>query len=117
MNQEPSQPESSHSASVQRSGITREDVSAARGEPFPIVGIGASAGGLEAISNLFHELPPDTGMAFVIVQHLDPNYESQLAEIVSRSTRMPVTAIEDGVQIEPDHVYIIPPNADITLEN
>jgi two-component system CheB/CheR fusion protein len=64
--------------------------SSGNSEPFYIVGIGASAGGLEALRELLHALPPDTGMAFVIVQHLEPTYESQLAEILSRATPMPV---------------------------
>src|SRR5712692_7096451 len=82
---------------------------------FPIVGIGASAGGLEAFSQLLKELPADTGMAFVLVQHLDPKHESQLPEVLSRTTAMPVLAITDRLRVEPDHVYVIPPNADMTI--
>jgi two-component system CheB/CheR fusion protein len=101
----------------QRSMAMREDVSAARGVPYPVVGIGASAGGLEAISNLLRELPATTGMAFVIVQHLDPNYESELTDLLARTTGMPVVTIESGMTISPNSVYIIPPNTDVTLEN
>ncbi len=83
--------------------------------PFPIVGIGASAGGLEAFSQLLRELPTDTGMAFVIVQHLDPKHESQLAEVLSRTTAMPVMTVTDRLRVEPDHVCVIPSNADMTI--
>ena len=77
---------------------------------FHIVGIGASAGGLEAFLELLRVLSPRTGMAFVVVQHLEPHSESQLADILSRATEMPVIQAEEGQQVEPDHVYVIPPN-------
>ena len=77
---------------------------------FPIVGIGASAGGLEAYIQLLKALPADTGMAFVLVQHLAPTHESALVEILSRTTRMPVTEVRDEATVEPNHVYVIPPN-------
>ena len=82
---------------------------------FPIVGIGASAGGLEAFTQLLTALPVNTGMAFVLVQHLDPARESQLAEILSRTTIMPVKTIEDGMAVEPNTVYVIPPNTGLTI--
>src|SRR6266446_10911021 len=82
---------------------------------FPVVGIGASAGGLEAFSQLLRELPTDTGMAFALIQHLDPKHESQLAEVLSRTTAIPVITVTDGLRVEPDHVYVIPPNADMTI--
>ena len=82
---------------------------------FPIVGIGASAGGLEAFSQLLRELPTDTGMAFVLIQHLDPKHESQLSDVLSRTTAMPVITVTDRQRVEPDHVYVIPPNADMTI--
>ncbi len=78
--------------------------------PFPIVGVGASAGGLEAFTQLLRALPPDTGMAFVLVQHLSPTHESALAEILGRATRMPVMEVNDTPVVEPNHVYVIPPN-------
>jgi two-component system CheB/CheR fusion protein len=77
---------------------------------FPIVGVGASAGGLEAFTNLLEYLPPDTGMAFVLVQHLAPTKDSILAELLSKATSMPVREVQDGMKVEPDHVYVIPPN-------
>ncbi|HTK92021.1 MAG TPA: chemotaxis protein CheB [Verrucomicrobiae bacterium] len=82
---------------------------------FPIVGIGASAGGLEAFSQLLRALPTDTGMAFVLVQHLDPQHESQLSEILARTTAMPVVTITDGLEAEPNQVYVIPSNTDMTI--
>lgn len=82
---------------------------------FPVIGIGASAGGLEAISQLLTKLPFDTGMALVLVQHLDPTHESLTAEILSRTTRMPVEEIRDGTKVQPNHVYIIPPNHNLAI--
>src|SRR4029453_1072282 len=82
---------------------------------FPVVGIGASAGGLEAFSQLLRELPADTGMAFVLIQHLDPRHESQLAAVLSRTTVMRVVAVTDRLRLQPNHVYVIPPNADMTI--
>jgi two-component system CheB/CheR fusion protein len=83
---------------------------------FPIVGIGASAGGLEAFSNLLSHLPEKTGMAFVLVQHLDPTHGSVLPEILARTTRIPVTEVADGIQVIPDHIYVIPPNTNMMIE-
>ncbi|MGA7934954.1 MAG: chemotaxis protein CheB [Kovacikia sp.] len=82
---------------------------------FPVVGIGASAGGLEAFIQLLSHLPIDTGMAFVLVQHLDPNQKSLLSEILARITRMPVQEAQEGIAVEPNQVYVIPPNSVITL--
>src|SRR5437660_1471519 len=79
-----------------------------QGAAFPVVGIGASAGGLEAFTDLLRHLPEKTGMAFVLVQHLDPTHGSVLPEILSRATKIPVTEVKDGTKVEPDHVYDIP---------
>jgi len=84
--------------------------------PFPIVGIGASAGGLEAFTQLLHALPADTGMAFVFVQHLDPTHPSMLTEILSRATVMPVSEVTDQITAEPNHVYVIPPGVTMGME-
>jgi len=92
-------------------GENREDSTA----PFPIVGIGASAGGLEAFMELLESLPPDTGMAFVLVQHLDPHHESALASILSRVTSMRVTEAQDGIQVVPNQVHVIPPNVTLVI--
>ena len=84
---------------------------------FPIVGIGASAGGLEAFNELLHGLPSDTGMAFVLVQHMDPSHGSMLAEIMSRATAMPVSEVRGETPVLPNHVYVSPPGQDLTIEN
>lgn len=75
---------------------------------FPVVAIGASAGGLEAYKEFFHVLPSDTGMAFVVVQHLDPSHDSMLTEIIAKATVMSVEEVKSGVRIKPDCVYVIP---------
>ena len=82
---------------------------------FPIVGIAASAGGLEAFTELIRHLPTDTGMAFVLVQHLSPDHESLLSEILGRATEMPVRQVEDRMRVEPNEIYVIPPNTQMTL--
>ena len=86
-----------------------------KAKPLTIVGIGASAGGLEAFTQLLRNLPANTGMAFVLVQHLDPKHESMLTQILSQRTKMPVNEVKDGMAVEPDHVYVIPPNTDMTI--
>jgi two-component system, chemotaxis family, CheB/CheR fusion protein len=87
----------------------------ASGAPFPVVGVGASAGGLEAFTQLLKALPADTGMAFVLVQHLAPSHASALAEILSRATKMPVTEVRDEPIVEPNHVYVIPPDRSMII--
>ncbi len=82
---------------------------------FPVVGVGASAGGLEAFTQLLEELPSDTGMAFVLIQHLDPTHTSFLADALTKATKMRVTQARDGERVESNHVYVIPPNADIAI--
>ena len=79
--------------------------------PFPVVGIGASAGGFEAFGEMLNALPTDTGMAFVLIQHLDPTHESMLAPLLARKSALPVSQVTDGMAVEPNHVYVIPPNA------
>lgn len=81
----------------------------------PIVGIGASAGGLEAFERFFHLIPIDSGIAFILVSHLDPDHESMLADILGRATKMPVFEAEDQMVVMPDHVYIIPPNREMAI--
>ena len=82
---------------------------------FPIVGIGASAGGLEAFSELLQALPEDTGMAYVFVQHLDPRHVSLLTGLLQRHTGMPVLEASDNLKVEPNHVYVIPRNAHMNV--
>jgi two-component system, chemotaxis family, CheB/CheR fusion protein len=82
---------------------------------FPIVGIGASAGGLEAFRRLLGALPTDIGMAYVLVQHLDPHHESILDELLSEATQMQVAEVKGDVRVEPNRVYVIPPAQDMVL--
>ncbi len=84
-------------------------------QTFPVVAIGASAGGLEAFTNLLQHLPADTGMAFVVIQHLAPRHESVLTQLLSRETVMPVHQIEDGASLSPNQIYVIPPNVAMTV--
>src|SRR5215472_3250775 len=86
-------------------------------QEFPIVGVGASAGGLEAFSDLLRHLPEKTGMAFVLVQHLDPTHGSVLPEILARTTKIPVQEVTDGIRVKPDHIYVIPANTNMMIED
>src|SRR5271157_1270014 len=81
-----------------------------------VAGIGASAGGMEAFSALLEKLPADTGMTFVFLQHLDTHYPSLLAHLLSAKTAMSVTEVSDGVRVAPNHVYVVPPGADMLLK-
>ncbi|MFZ2492924.1 MAG: chemotaxis protein CheB [Thermoanaerobaculia bacterium] len=81
-----------------------------------VVGIGASAGGLEAFLDLLSALPSDTGLAFVLVQHLDPEHDSMLVSILAKATAMPVVEVTDAMPLERDHVYVIPPGAEMTIQ-
>ena len=83
----------------------------------PIVGIGASAGGLEALRQLFAELPADTGMAFVVIQHLDPERPSLLSSVLAGDVSMPVVQVTERMRAEPNRVYVIPPSADLDIEH
>ncbi|MEO7308747.1 MAG: chemotaxis protein CheB, partial [Ferruginibacter sp.] len=77
---------------------------------FPVVGIGASAGGLDAFKKLLKAIPEDSGMAYVLVQHLDPKHESLLPELLQKVTKLPVLEITDDIKVHPDHIYVIPSN-------
>ena len=83
--------------------------------PFPIVAIGASAGGLEAFTTLLNALPLNTGMAFVVIQHLSPTHESLLCDILMRSTALPVAQVADKMPVQQDHVYVIPPGKNLVF--
>ncbi len=87
------------------------------GGPGYVVAIGGSAGGLEAFERFFAGIPPNTGMAFVVIQHLDPTHKALMAELLQRSTTMPVKEIEDGMSVEPDHIYVIAPNTDLSISD
>ncbi|MEO6463583.1 MAG: chemotaxis protein CheB, partial [Candidatus Eisenbacteria bacterium] len=93
----------------------REDAGPKKPARFPIVGLGASAGGLEALEEFFRKVPADSGMAFVVVQHLDPNHASILTEILQRATPMAVVEAEDQMVVAPDRVHVIPPNRDLAI--
>src|SRR3954471_19269218 len=82
--------------------VDDQDMSPPRGEPFVVVGVGGSAGGLQAFTDLLKALPVDTGMAYVFVQHLDPYYESQLTEILSGATALPVHTVTDRMRVSPN---------------
>ncbi len=82
---------------------------------FPIVGVGASAGGLEAFEQLFTNMPPDIGMAFILVPHLDPSHASMMTELMRRVTKLEVKEAEEGAKVLPNHIYVIPPNKDMTI--
>src|SRR5215831_4775383 len=85
--------------------------------PVPVVGIGASAGGLEAFTSLLRALPSDTGMAFVLISHLMHEQKSILGELLSKATLMPVSQLERQTVIKPNHVYVIPPKKELSIEN
>lgn len=82
---------------------------------FPVVGVGASAGGLEALQEFFKFMPTDVGAAFVIVQHLSPDYKSLMDELLARHTKMTIRKVEDGMRIEKNHIYLIPPKMNMTI--
>lgn len=84
---------------------------------FPIVGIGASAGGLEALEQFFSNMPNDSGMAFIVIQHLDPNYVGMLPELLQRCTNMIVNQVKDHMEVKPNHVYVIPPKKTMSILN
>src|SRR5262245_16168178 len=89
----------------------------APGPGFPVVGVGASAGGLEAFSQLLRALPPNPGLAFVMVQHLAPHHESALPTLLSGQTSLQVIQAEEGMAVERDHVYVIPPNVQMAIQD
>ena len=82
-----------------------------------IVGVGASAGGLESLEQLFSALPPDTGMAFVVVQHLSPDFRSLMDELIARHSDMPVVVAEDGMPVMADHIYLMPPRKEMIIRD
>ena len=83
--------------------------------PFPIVGIGASAGGLEALEQFLRQVPQGSGMAFVIVQHLDPTHKGIMPELLQRTTAMEVFQVRDRMRVKQNCVYVIPPNKDMSI--
>src|ERR1700736_1544252 len=81
---------------------------------FPVIGVGASAGGLDAFKKLLKAIPEDSGMAYILVQHLDPRHDSILSDLLQKVTKIPVQEISDNIHVEPDHIYIIPSNKLLT---
>ena len=98
-----------------RSSAEEPAVAAAAPAPPMVVGIGASAGGLEAYKAFFDHMPADNDMAFVLVQHLAPDHASLLVDLIARHTQLPVVEATDGLQVEARHVYIIPPDVTLTI--
>ncbi len=107
--------ESFSDSQLDLSEVVYEDALEQSDRRFPIVGIGASAGGLEAFTQLLSHLPNDTGMAFVLIQHLSPHHKSLLTEILAKTTSMRVSEAQEGTIVEPNQVYVIPPNTKMTL--
>lgn len=87
-----------------------------RKAPCPIIGIGTSAGGIEALQKLLPAVLADSGLGYVVIMHLSPEHESALAEILSRSAKLNVATIKNGVAVEPNHVYVAPPNSTVTMD-
>lgn len=86
-------------------------------EPVSVVGIGASAGGIAPLQEFFEGMRPDSGLAFVVVMHLSPDFESQLASVIQQKTSMPVVQVTEAVRVQPNHVYVIPPNHQLTFQD
>src|SRR4051794_21645402 len=83
----------------------------------PIVALGASAGGLESFQKFFDRMPSDTGIFFVVIQHLDPRHETLMPELLAKHTRMPVVKMEDRLEVKPNTVYVTTPNAPLSMEH
>src|SRR5690242_1281919 len=86
-------------------------------ENFLVVGLGGSAGGVQALRDFFSQVPAQTGMAYVVILHLSPDHDSQLAEVLQSAALLPVTKVEQRVRVQPDHVYVIPPNKSLEIHD
>lgn len=95
---------------MKKSGSTSTET-----DSFAVVAVGASAGGLEAFSQLLSAIPNNTGMAFVFIQHLDPKHHSMLSELLAKTANMPVLEATNGIIVKPNHVYVIPPNVNMGI--
>ncbi|HEX8773672.1 MAG TPA: chemotaxis protein CheB [Pyrinomonadaceae bacterium] len=98
-------------------GDGAEQMDEKTGDDFLVVGLGASAGGIRAFKEFFAHVPPESGMAYVVILHLSPEHESHLAEVLQVATEMPVTQVSASVRIEPNHVYVIPPNKSLAMSD
>lgn len=108
-------PDHPATAGAPHAGTSREPKTGAHTPDFPVVGIGCSAGGLEALEAMLNDTPADSGMAFIVVQHLDPEHHSNLPELLQRHTRMAVVEAAEHMAIRPNCIYVIPPNKDLSL--
>jgi chemotaxis response regulator CheB len=84
---------------------------------FLVVGLGASAGGIQALSQFFEHVPADSGIAYVVILHLSPEHDSRLAQVLQTVCTLPVTQVLKEVHVEPDHVYVIPPDQHLTMRD
>lgn len=106
--------ESSEETEIKKRSLVVRPV---RTRAFPIVAIGGSAGAFKAFEKFFMHMPVDSGIAFVLIMHLDPNYAGNLSELIQAFTPMPVTEAEDGISVKPNHIYVIPPDKDLGIKN
>src|ERR1700709_748232 len=95
----------------------KETAELQKGRSFPIIGIGGSAGSFKALERFFLHMPVDSGVAIVIIMHLDPNHVIKVSELYQKYTSMPVIQAEDNMEVEKNHVYVIPPNKDMGIHN
>lgn len=102
-------------AGAEASAIVTDDKRQGKGKPFPIVGIGASAGGYEAFAELLRHLTGDTGMGFVLIMHLDPKHKSQVTELLSHTSKIPVLRACNDMEVKPDHLFVIPENSNMSI--
>jgi len=103
------------SGAAKRKEVPSKKIILKKPKPFPIVGFGASAGGLEAFINVLRHLDPNLGMAYVLIMHLSPNHKSALAEIIQSKTKMPVQTVKDGMEVMANNIYVIPSNTFMSL--
>jgi two-component system, chemotaxis family, CheB/CheR fusion protein len=94
-------------------GLSEEEFSS--GSELHVVGIGASAGGLEALESFFHHMPEDSGMAFVVIQHLSPDFKSQMDHLIARKTQIPVHQVVDGIEVQPNAIYLLPAKMEMVI--
>ena len=100
-------------SSEAQTGLTRR----APEDDFLIVGVGASAGGIQALKQFFSHVPPESNMAYVVILHMSPEYESKLAEILQSNSSIPVKQVQSQEKIRPNHVYVIPPNRSLEMKD
>src|SRR5215813_5668234 len=84
---------------------------------FLIAGLGASAGGIQAFQQFFQQVPAKSGIAYVVILHMSPDHDSHLAQVLQTTTKMPVTQVNERVKVQPDNVYVVPPNQHLTMQD